>query len=202
MKLSEIKDFTTQDLIKWGITPHREDLEPNELYIYPPFVTLTESGDTTPLPIHWHWDESCLHGDFQTEEYSYQIQICVFTYPFQQKVYKGANVAFVCYKDGQPTTEVIPTQYFRQVMSTVQNGISEKIVMLGLDAITLVATNNIATRMKVYNALADKYGVRFGKIYKNIKTLTGVATIIVSHRVPENAQQELYKFALERSSEK
>jgi len=198
MKLKDLVDITTQDLSRYGITPHREGLAEGETYFYPPFMTLTE----TPLPIQWHWDNACLLGDFTTNEYAYQIQICGFSYSFQNKVYKCANIAFVCFKDGQPTTEVVPTKYARQVLNTVQNGISEKIVSLQLDAVTLVATNNINKRMGLYNKLADKYGVKFGSVYKNIKTLTGIATIIISHRVPEKVQRGLYQFALERSTEK
>lgn len=201
MKLNEIIP-ELQDLSKLGIIPHREGLEENETYFYPPFITLTESGNTQPLSIRWTKEANCLNGDFQTEQYQYQIQICAFTYPFQGKVYKCANVAFVCLVNGKPTTEVIPTEYYNQVLSTVQNGISEKIVTLRLDAISLVATNNIQRRMRVYNRLANKYGIKFGIVYKNIKTLTGLATIIISYRVPEKIRQAVYNFAVKRSEEK
>lgn len=198
MKLDEI---VTQDLMRFGLTPQRQDLQPTETYFYPPFHMFCESGDSY-LPITWKQTSDGITGTFSTPEYTYEIQIIRFSYIFNEQQYNCANVAFVTLVDGKQVTTLVPTNYPQQVFGTVMNGVGEKVITLKLDAITMVATNTVDKRIKLYNRLADKYLVNFGNVYKNIKTLTGKAVVIISHRVPVQIQKQLYDFALEQSTTK
>jgi hypothetical protein len=87
-------------------------------------------------------------------------------------------------------------------LGTIQNGMNERYVSFNADAIIMVATTSVDKRMKYYNHLAEKYAGKFGTVYKDIKTNTGVATIVISHRVPKEVQESLYKFAIARSDNK
>ncbi len=207
MKLEEIRprwsdfDIRTQDLMKWGFTPQRQGLTEGDRYVDPPFHQFYESGDAY-FPIKWTNVEGGLRGKFSTPDYTYEIQIDEFPYDFNGKRYMCANLGFVVFKWGQPTTNITPIAFSSQVFGTIQNGIGEKAITLSLDAFTLVATNSKDSRMKLYNHLADRYAKKFGTVYKNIKTERGVATIVISHRVPDEVQSSLYKFAVAKSDNK
>jgi hypothetical protein len=174
----KVQDIVTQDLMKWGFIPQRQGLAEDTQYKDPPFYNFYETGDTY-LPIKWRQTESGLFGIFSTPEYTYEIQIEAFTYPINGQTYKCANIAFVTMVDGQPTTELVPTKFSSQVFGTFMNGVSEKVITLEVDALTMVATNNVEKRMSLYNRLADKYLKNFGNVYKNLKTTTGLVTIII-----------------------
>lgn len=197
----KITDILTQDLMWFGITPQRQNLLIHEQYEYPPFFNFYESGDSY-LPINWTRTSDGLRGTFSTPEYSYEIQIDKFIYPFNGQIYNCANVGFVVSSNGNQTTELTPTQFPLQVFGTVMNGVGEKVITMELDAIIMVATNAADRRIKLYDKLADKYLTKFGNVYKHIKTTTGLATVIISHRVPTELQHSLYTYALNRSATK
>jgi hypothetical protein len=200
MKLKEL-NIRTQDLMRFGIIPQRQGLAVNEIYKYPPFCNF-ETLNEGYLTISWRETNDGIAGRFSTDEYTYEIQIDEFTFTFDGVNYNCANAAFVTYIDGKPTIELVPTKHATQVFRTVMNGIGEKVITLKLDAIIMIATNSIDKRRNLYNKLADKYLVNFGNVYKNIKTTTGIACIIISHRVPTNIQKSLYDYALEQSENK
>lgn len=209
MKLKEVKKislcshivYELQDLMKWGFRPQRQGLTEDSQYEYPPFYKFNESGETH-LPIKWRQTQSGIFGVFSTLDHTYEIQIESFTYKINDQIYQCANIAFVTIINGQPTTELVPTKYPNQVFGTFMNGVGEKVIMFNIDAITMVATNNVEKRMSLYNRLADKYLTKFGNVYKNIKTNTGLVTVIISHNIPKQIQPQLYQYLLDQSYDK
>lgn len=158
--------------MRMGIHQPRQNLKEGERYEYPPFHNFFESGDTY-LPVNWNTEGQSIVGYFNSPEYEYKTIISPFVYPYplsSDNTYNCANVSFETKVDGKWTTEITPTKYSFQVMSTIQNSLGEKVIDFELDAIIMVATNSVDSRMKLYNHLADRYTNKFGKVYKNLKT--------------------------------
>ena len=207
MKLIEIKplikfpkiDILTQDLSRLGISPHYEGL--NENYIYPPVWdewVLNEG----PLPITWKHFNGGLKGRFTTPDFEYYVNFEPFDYDFNNKIYKCVNVSFEVIVNGVPTTDLTPTKYSNQVMGTIQNSLSEKLIQFDIDAVLFIAADNIERRMSLYGRMADKFAKQFGKVYRNIRLEKGEAIAILANRIPSQDQEKIKKFADDKNKNK
>ena len=185
-----LQDVFGDDLQKYGIFPRRLD---GKFLDLPSFTNLKESFNTY-TPVSWSSTREGVNGRFEFEDRVYEIQLHPFTYPFDDHNFGCINIGFVVYVDGKPTTEITPSSNPMQLMSIITNAVNTKIIEYDIDALVLVSTNSVDSRSKLYNRLAYKYGSTFGKIYKNIKTNTGIATAIVSHNIPPKIHQNFLKF--------
>lgn len=206
MKLHEIKnlsfpkiDILTQDLSRFGISPHYEGLK--EDYVYPPTWNewILNEG---PLPINWEHFKNGLKGRFKTPEFEYDINFEPFDYDFSGKQYKCVNVNFEVIVDGVPTTNLTPTKFSNQVMGTIQNSLSEKLIQFDIDAVLFMAMDNIEKRMRVYGRMADKFAKIFGKVYRDIRMEKAEAIVILANHIPVQTQAEILKFTQEKNQSK
>ena len=200
MKLHELINIKTQDLSRWGITPHYEGQKTN--YVYPPIFCEWLLNEA-PFPIKWKETENGgLKGRFTSPDYAYDVNFEPFTYQFNGKDYDCVNVSFEVIKDGQATTELTPTNYSNQVIGTIQNSMSEKLIQFDIDAVIMIASDNVISRMKLYERMADRFAKEFGKVYKRIRLPKGEALAILANRIPEQTQEEILKFIMTVSDRK
>ena len=178
--------------LKWKDAPNKNS---------PQFINLQETGDTY-LHITWKSTPGGLFGEFNVENNYYTIEIIPFEYSTGQKTYKCINAGFTVSVDGNSSTEMFPTPHPNQVIFTFINGVNSQIVNLDVDVLLFVATNNIRSRMKLYNRLADKYFSSFGQVVKNLKTKTGLATIVINNSVLEEDKQSLIDYVTKQSTMK
>ena len=205
MKLNELFgieiDHITQDLSHMRI-PYMYNGKKID-YIYPP------SGDwplfESPLHIFWKHDgKGGLKGRFSTPEYDYDVNFETFTYTFEglSGIYDGVNVSFEVIKDGIATTDLTPTKYSNQVMGTIQNSLTEKLIQFDIDIVLFIAIDNIEARMRVYGRMADKFAKQFGKVYRNIRIKDGEAIAILANRIPEREQKYIQELVMKQSDRK
>jgi hypothetical protein len=199
MNLSEIRPLVLQDLSKFGISPHYEGIK--ERYVYPPLFNEWQLNEA-PYPVHWKQTDELLLGEFSSPEYDYLIKFEPFTYQFNHKNYDCVNASFEVIVDGKPTTELTPTNHRNQVIGTIQNSLSEKLIHFDIDAILFIAVDNIRARMSLYGRMVDKFAKEFGVVYRGVKLENGEAIVILSNSIPEQSQEEIIKFTKERSEAK
>jgi|LakMenEpi03Aug12_release.lakeMendotaPanAssembly.Ray.scaffolds.fasta_scaffold264393_2 hypothetical protein len=200
MKLRDVRPIELQDVSRFGLTRHYEGLKEN--YVYPPIFTSWQLNEA-PFPIEWvHSDENGLLGKFSSPEYDYLIKFEPFSYEFDKKQYDCVNASFEVIIDGKPTTQLTSTNHKNQVIGTIQNALSEKLIQYDIDAILFVAIDNISSRMKLYGRMADSFAKNFGTVYRDIRLPNGEAIVILSKFIPSQTQQAIYNFAQEKNQQK
>jgi len=200
MKLINIKPIILQDISRYGITRHYEGLKEN--YVYPPVFSDWQLNEA-PFPIEWKEVDNGIVGTFSSPEYDYLIKFETFGYEFSSKEYNCVNVSFEVIVNGQPTTNLTPSNYKNQVIGTIQNSLSEKLIQFDIDAILFIAIDNIASRMKLYGRMADKFSKHFGTVFKDIRLQNGgEAIVILSNYIPKQTQKQIYDFTQNKNQHK
>jgi hypothetical protein len=197
IRFRQFIDVKLQDLSRFRIIPHYEGLKEN--YIYPPLFNEWQLNEA-PYHITWSKSDVGIIGYFKSPEFDYEINFEPFHYPFNSVNYECVNVNFKVLKDGEYTTDLTPTNHANQVIGTIQNSLTEKLIQYDIDAIIFAATDNIQSRMKLYGRMTDKFSKQFGKVYKGIKFSGGEAIVILANHIPEQNQEALINFAKKSAS--
>lgn len=139
-------------------------------------------------PINWYEEDKQLNGKFQIDNLIYIIELQPSTF---QK-YSFINVAF-CILDNNNKKQYelsLDTKNPARVLGAIINGVTEKIKEFEYDALVFSASNNVEKRMSFYNKLANIFKKHFATIITNIKTNTGLFTILIANTVPKNEVDE------------
>lgn len=160
---------------------------------------LNEVFDTKiPVDRWWHEGE-ILFGELHIDDAIYHISFEPSTYSFQTKTYNFINVAFAKFING---TRVQTLTFNKgnpanasKVIGAILNAFYEKLKDYKFDAVTLIATDNVDQRMRIYNAIARWEAKKYGSYLPNIPLPGGgKATILFDRNFDREAHDDFVKF--------
>lgn len=205
MKLKDLFkniDPALQDLSRMGICLMYNGQIPRENYNYPPIWDEFIINEMA-LPVKWeHASSTGLNGFFNSNGYEYVIRFELFKYQIDKVNLNCVNVSFEVKVNGEYTTNLTSAGQPNQVIGTIQNALSEKIIYFDADVVLFVAIDHIEPRMRLYGRMADKFAKKFGNVYRNIKLPNGEAIAIIAKHIPEVSQKEMYQLVLDAGQDK
>ena len=145
----------------------------------------------TRCPTNWTIDSNGNSiGTFELNNYQYRILLQRVT--IHDLII--ANIAFYLWDQQTNQWTTIPTmdsKYASQVIGAVVNAIHDKIASMQFDAIVFAATTLSDKRMRIYNAIANRYVKHFGNIIENVPGPdNSLFTIVCTKQVSQNFTNE------------
>lgn len=123
-------------------------------------VCVNEVFDTK-IPVEsWKIVGNTITGDLIIDTEQFNIILEIQTFTFNNNTFDFLNVAFAKIVNGKPTQDLIITsKNSSKLLGAIFNAISDKIKELSaqydVDAVVLVARDNVDKRMSLYNKIAS-----------------------------------------------